>query len=398
VANKAQWELTEGFFAYYYNVEHPARYSVRDVAAMLNKEKGTSYSKNTIDRMVDVIQTKLDADPEVKGQYEQWKQGQSAPKHFYKVLQDGKIDSPYAEVREKVQEMYANRGYIPRALMLYLSKGEKFWVWTGRKKPADWTKDDYFNYMGTIQQGSKFATSVAIAQFSKVIRDIPNRTKGLKGEPRRPALMKSNEFPKIWQDIKAKCLEITPAELRPEMEFVLTVKPAIGARTGSAITRKGLWGTKIGDEERTQYGLASYIQIVGKEFHWTLNEKGNEIWEINFLDTSVYSYIYNYVKQRKKGEFLLSHLTEAHANQYLRQACEALEYEPLRLHDMRKMYVSFLVKAGIPLEQAIRLNVGWKDIGTAYKHYLIFVDLGEKQELYRRNMGALLKGQGVAAS
>jgi hypothetical protein len=39
--------------------------------------------------------------------------------------------------------------------------------------------------------------------------------------------------------------------------------------------------------------------------------------------------------------------------------------------------VSFLVRAGIPLERAIRLNVGWKDIKTANTHYLVFSAIWE---------------------
>jgi hypothetical protein len=47
------------------------------------------------------------------------------------------------------------------------------------------------------------------------------------------------------------------------------------------------------------------------------------------------------------------------------------------------------VRAHIPLETAIGLNVGWKDMNTAFKHYLQFKPLWEEMEAQKRKFGGL---------
>lgn len=401
------WEREHGFLAFFLNREHPERLGVREIAVRVKKEYGADLSKNTIARAIAEINESIQTDSSVKSAYEQWKSEQNEKKKFFwKFNADGKIESPYEEVRRKADRVFTKKGRYPNGFIAQLQMAEKFWQSVGRKSPEDWNEDDYNAFIANISDGSKFNATVAIRAFGKKLADIDGLTLGLKPEARRPAILASKDFPRVWQMIINKVLELARARHKPEeieeIEFVLRVKPKIGIRTGEYDQRdqerKGLWGTKIGGQEKLRKGLiASHIQVVGKhEFIWEVLEKRDEQWRINFIDDKTRDYIINYVKKRKIGDYLLMHIAPVDVNDLLKEACKTLstsdlQIDELRLHDMRKIYVSMLVRAGIPLEKAIRLNVGWLDIGTAYKHYLMFADLGEDEERIKGRFADLFK-------
>ena len=60
----------------------------------------------------------------------------------------------------------------------------------------------------------------------------------------------------------------------------------------------------------------------------------------------------------------------------------------LKLHDIRKVALTWLWIMGISLEVATTLNVGWKDLNTARKHYLHLRGLlkNSSRETYRANI------------
>ena len=57
-------------------------------------------------------------------------------------------------------------------------------------------------------------------------------------------------------------------------------------------------------------------------------------------------------------------------------------------HDMRKISITWLFVMGVPLELAVMINVGWKDLNTAKDHYLHMRGLLKKSErkAYRDNI------------
>ena len=57
-------------------------------------------------------------------------------------------------------------------------------------------------------------------------------------------------------------------------------------------------------------------------------------------------------------------------------------------HDMRKISITWLFVMGVPLELAVMINVGWKDLNTAKDHYLHMRGLLKKseQKAYRDNI------------
>ena len=65
----------------------------------------------------------------------------------------------------------------------------------------------------------------------------------------------------------------------------------------------------------------------------------------------------------------------------------------LALHDLRKISLTWFYVCGLPLEVASRLNVGWKDLSTADRHY---IDIGAMlkfsvREEYVKNIPAWFK-------
>ena len=65
----------------------------------------------------------------------------------------------------------------------------------------------------------------------------------------------------------------------------------------------------------------------------------------------------------------------------------------LTLHDLRKISLTWFYVCGLALEVTTRLNVGWKDLSTADRHYM---DIGAMlrhsvREEYVRNIPAWFK-------
>lgn len=348
--------------------------------------------------MIEKASELITTDPAMRDSYEKWKQQEmSGVKEFFRLGSDGKYSSPYEEVQDFITSQYKSKDYNSEHLTGNLRTAEKFWIYLNRKRPRDWTANEAYKWLSEQSQGSRFQKAIGIRAVCKTLRDIPNFTKGLKVQARIPSVMKLKEFPEIFESFKRKCLELTPYESRAEMEFILKVKPATGIRTGNRLDSRGLFGTKIGAPYKSRRGYnGSHIQVVGDSLIWHVLEKMYEEWDINFFFGGLDSYIKNYVRQRSNGKYLIETLEEDDVNSIFGQACEALGIEHLVMHDMRKVYVTALVRSGVPLEKAIKLNVGWKDIGTAYKHYLILSDLGEKEQEFKNNLASFFKMEGAA--
>lgn len=420
-----QWEPEHAYAAFFYNREHPSRYSVRDVSGLLKSEYGRNYSKSTVSNMIADVEQALKSEGAEQARLEYAKVKEeltTGKKYFFRFDAEGKLDSPYDAVKNVASRIYGRGNFYPQWFQDQLKIAEQFWLYTGKKKPDDWTEKEYHEYIGTIPQGSKYGHTLAIRQFGKQIKDIDDLTRGLKNPPRKPKILKLPDFPEIYQKIVKKAVEIAKPEEREEIEFILQIKPRIGIRTGkSNDVGKGLWGTKVGVEWKTSRGKnGSFVQVVGNNFIWHVLEKKDEEWDINFYNEDTKRRIIEFVKKREAGEWLIK-MDRYRAARLLKEAMLALglaQYkkdddgnivytkrnkEPviigaLRLHDLRKVYVSFMVRARIRLEKAITLNVGWKDIGTAAKHYLEFQELGEEMQKSKDRFAALFgeSGQGGA--
>jgi hypothetical protein len=194
-------------------------------------------------------------------------------------------------------------------------------------------------------------------------------TKGKKAEPRTVALLQQavfydEIFPRMLQEA-AKAAWLTPRQ-RDELVLALALKVSSGIRSGDRKKERELWGTQLfGGKTNLQYRN-------GKIIDWIVFAKKKEIWHIRFLPPPILKLLGDFIAKYsiKPGLFLIQELEQGKALKSVKQICKNLEIEPLTLHDFRKAYLTGLCLAGIPLETAVDLNVGWKDINTARKHYL----------------------------
>jgi len=210
-------------------------------------------------------------------------------------------------------------------------------------------------------------------------------TKGKKAAPRSLAILSSPEFfektlPRIIAEVDnlkefdyyspQEKITLTP-RARDELRLVLWIKPTTGIRTGmmnygSEVLERELWGTRIGAGKTN-------LQIVdGKIADWTVFAKRKEVWHIRFMPAKVRDLLISHVRKYRiqQGEPLLHELTARVASRALAAICRSLGICELRMHDLRKVYLTGLCLSGVPLETAVELNVGWLDLNTARKHYL----------------------------
>lgn len=204
-------------------------------------------------------------------------------------------------------------------------------------------------------------------------------TKGKKNAPRSIAILsKPAFFEKTLPEIRARAQTIDwlDARQKDELELIFNVKAVTGLRTGHKGEERELWGTRI------SAGKTS-LQFANGEFvAWPVHAKMNEQWQISYLPVSVIALLKSHTERYglRQGDFLLQTITPTQANKALAEICEGLGIEKLRLHDFRKIYLTGLCLSGIPLEIAVDLNVGWKDLNTARKHYLQIKALNASSE------------------
>lgn len=220
------------------------------------------------------------------------------------------------------------------------------------------------------------------------------RTKGLKGKPRMaPELMIKERFVKVaptvlsnlysmgQQNVPVRAYEtlvfVTP-ELARATALAFNLKRVSGIRTGDRTTEKELWGTRIGvGQTRILLDSEGRFQL------WEVFAKKDEVWTIrkDTIPSGVVKELEDYIRERglKQGDFLLSDKRET-IRAVLKEACVRGGLVPLSLHDLRKYYGTALALSGIPLEVAIDLNVGWKNIQTLKDHYLMIKGINAEKE------------------
>lgn len=239
------------------------------------------------------------------------------------------------------------------------------------------------------QPGNQFHFIIAIRSLIRFGYGKPEwltkhlTTKGKKNAPRTVGILtKPDFFDKIFPRILASVFELDISEReKDELWLILNLKCATGIRTGKLVDKgkaieRELWGTRI------NAGKTNLQYQGGSIRDWTVFAKKKEIWKINFLPDSIRLRLNQLIAkyQIKTGEPLIQATTIANGRKYLIQICKKLDIEKLRLHDLRKAYLTGLCVSGVPLETAVELNVGWKDINTARKFYVMIKALNAKDE------------------
>jgi len=196
-------------------------------------------------------------------------------------------------------------------------------------------------------------------------------TKGLKTAPRMPAELKTAEG--IQRAVNGLFLGLEQLQLDPservEADVIFTSKLALWARTGDVKEEREIFGSRINAGH-------SHLDIdsTGRLISWEFFSKWREVWIVPraMMPAKLVSALESFVRSRdlKTGDFLFR-MKAARAREILKAACAKAGILELQLHDFRKMGLSACVHSGVPLEVAVDFGVGWKDINTARKHYLM---------------------------
>lgn len=266
----------------------------------------------------------------------------------------------------------------PEAAHACLAQIERLWLEVWKKPLESLIEQDMVNGLNYIKQkfpSGQFRWIMAIRYLIRfgvgdqawLTRHLG--TKGKKAASRMPAILTQplfydEIFPKIPMLIRG--IEWLSDRQKDEFDLLLSLKVTTGIRTGDPVAERELWGTKLAA------GKTSLTLRAGKLIDWIVFAKKKEVWHISHLPPLIASKLVAHVTKYHigPGQSLLQELGSRDANKALGEICIKLGIEKLRLHDMRKVYLTGLCLAGIPLETAVDLNVGWKDLNTARQHYL----------------------------
>ena len=181
-------------------------------------------------------------------------------------------------------------------------------------------------------------------------------------DPRRIKRVPQIEMRNFPIDVEAMFAEMR--ETHPQVSVGAQFKLVGQLRTGKKKENRGLMGIKVGA------GHPSYIIMNGpNDFRIHVLEKMREEWDISWCPRSIREELWELYQTRSPGEYLFSFSVEE-----LRQVVGDLseKHTGVRLtpHDLRKVSITWLFVMGVPLELAVMINVGWKDLNTPKDHYL----------------------------
>ncbi len=293
---------------------------------------------------------------------------------------------------------WINSKWKKHIALAIVSQVRRVWDSCWRKPLESLTEQDIVKAILWIDEnhaGSKYHFRIAIRTLIRFGWGNPSwltkhlSTKGKKSAPRSISILKKPAFfEKTLPEIiaRAQTIEWLDQRERDELEVVFNVKPTSGIRTGDRTEERELWGTKI-SAGKTNLQFAS-----GEFVDWGVHAKMNESWHITFLPPKVIALVKNHIDKYnlRQGDLLISKLRPDRANKALAEICGNLGIEKLRLHDFRKIWLTGLCLSGVPLETAVDLNVGWKDINTARKYYLEIKALNAGSE-YAKFVGRFFK-------
>lgn len=174
----------------------------------------------------------------------------------------------------------------------------------------------------------------------------------------------------------------------PKFETMLKLKIVLQLRTGKATEGRELGGLTKGES------VGSWLVMRGsEEFRGKIKAKGNETWVIQWIPRPVREQIFEVYQSLEDGEHFISEKEIRQLRAAWYKACEYAGLPPMRLHDSRKISITWLWVMGLPLEVATDMNVGWKDLNTAKAHYLTCRKLLKRTERarYRDKMPAWFK-------
>jgi hypothetical protein len=183
-------------------------------------------------------------------------------------------------------------------------------------------------------------------------------------------------------------------------QLIASITEKLGKEYGLAIRFKLVTMMRTGNRktEREFLGLKrdtgkSWISFENEDrFKGKILAKGREEWGLDWIPKDIRKEVYELYLTRKQGDFLFN-IDEKQLLKAMRQICPTLGLPILRLHDLKKVTITWFWSFGIDLSIATELNVGWKDLNTAKDHYLTIGDLLRRtdRKIYRDNIPAWFK-------
>ncbi len=163
--------------------------------------------------------------------------------------------------------------------------------------------------------------------------------------------------------------------LNPQVGLGSEFKLCSMMRTGVRADERGLMGIRVGA------GGASTIIMSGPdEIRIHVLEKMREEWDITWLPQRVRERLWDLYQTRETGDPLFSFEVRVFRKMVKAAALKHLEVEDFIPHDIRKVSITWLFVMGVPLELAIMINVGWKDMSTVQRHYIHMRNILKKSD------------------
>mgnify|MGYP000415602967 CR=1 FL=1 len=294
-----------------------------------------------------------------------------------------------------------------------------------RKAPHNWTLEDFEKFRKWYMQKRGFTDWMDCRMYRLVgaLRAFVTRglgredwlkTSALAQPPKCPPgefMLSLDEVKEIekrlnnleyLQSIDKKINE----DIQKELLVIYLAKIFTGIRTGDRKTRKELFGTIVVKDIEKFYAKhkntdkMSYIIFKDGEIkRWHVYAKWDTLWEIVVMPKKLVDLLTYICERRADGDYLISKEARKLAPKVMKRIYQDLgvvyEYGYKKpLHALRKVYIQLLVLSGIPLQDAVSVNVGWKDVNTAWHSYAKFGYVG-KLEYFARLGEAVIGSKGV---
>ena len=194
---------------------------------------------------------------------------------------------------------------------------------------------------------------------------------------KRLPVIEMTDFPIRVQNM-LEGLEARNPDYRTASELKMTSQ----MRTGLRSEQRGMMGIRVGS------GGSSYIVMDGPdEIRFRVLEKMREEWQITWIPRSLRLRLWELYQKRSHGDPLFDFDIDEYRRAVKEESFKHIgtEFVP---HDLRKISITWLFVMGVPLELAVMINVGWKDLNTPKDHYLHMRGLLKKSErkAYRDNI------------
>jgi len=299
----------------------------------------------------------------------------------------------YPEIIEYRKYCYAVLHHKEKTLYAYMLTIKDLWRYLNKKRPNTFNLEDALDYIAKKREEGVNLFSIYVhlrsffsflaykgylpsTELQKILKTLG--TKGLKGEPILVYLTRE-EFDKLVEALESLFEDEYSKKL---IRAMVWLKVTTGIRTGDHEEKRELCGLTM-DKMR----ILGDNQIVFDGIY----AKRTEIWNDVRPSPQACKYLLEYLQLRKQlgieSEYVFVKpngypVTDKNLQKWFRDAKKIAGItKTCTPHVLRKTYLSWLVNSGVPLEVAISLNVGWKDIATAQKYYLVILGRSKEKSL-----------------